>query len=69
MTIERILNGPRTDAERTVHGPFRFTYAYYVRVTINFMRVQRMYLSWISNSASRLLVCNREVERDPVLKP
>ena len=33
------------------------------------MRVQRMYLSWISNSASRLLVCNREVECDPVLKP
>ena len=28
-----------------------------------------MYLSRISNSASHLLVCNREVERDPVLKP
>ena len=27
------------------------------------------YLSQISNSASRLPVCNGEVERDPVLKP
>ena len=24
------------DAEWTVHGPFRFTYAYYARVTIKF---------------------------------
>ena len=58
------------DAERTMHGPFRFTYVRTTRVLqLNFMRVQRMYLSRISNSASRLLVCNREVERDPVLKP
>ena len=65
------------DAERTVHGPFRFKYAYYARVTIKFyscttidiVPVQCLYLSWISNSASRLLVCNRKVERDPVLKP
>ena len=33
------------------------------------MYIQHRYLSRISNSASRLLVCNREVERDPVLKP
>ena len=64
-----MLNGPRTDAERTVHGPFRFTYVRTTRVLqLNFMRVQRMYLSRISNSASCLLVCNREVEHDPVLK-
>ena len=25
--VKRVLNGPRTDAERTVHGSFRFTYA------------------------------------------
>ena len=57
------------DAERTVHGPFRFTYVRATRVLqLIFLRVQRMYmyLSRISNSASRLLVCNREVERDPV---
>ena len=34
--VKRLLNGPRSDAERTVHGPFRFTYAYYTRVTIKF---------------------------------
>ena len=65
----QVLSGTRRDVERTVHGPFRFTYAYYAVLQLNFMRVQRMYLSWISNSASRLLVCNQEVERDPVLKP
>ena len=58
------------DAEQTVHGPFRFTYVRTTRVLqLNFMRVQRKYLLRISNSASRLLVCNREVECDPVLKP
>ena len=75
--VKRLLNGLRTDIERTthgrgttVHGPFRFTYVRTTRVLqLNFMRVQRKYLLWISNSASRLLVCNREVERDPVLKP
>ena len=70
MEVKRLLNGPRTDAEWTVHGPFRFTYVRTTRVLqLNFMRVQRMYLSRISNRASRLLVCNREVERDSVLKP
>ena len=34
MIIERNLNGPRTDAEQTVHGPVRFTYA---RTKLNFM--------------------------------
>ena len=68
-TIERILNGPRTGAERTVHGPFRFTYVRTTRVLqLNFMRVQRMYVS-VADFKSCLLVCNREVERDPVLKP
>ena len=59
------------DAERIVHGPFRFTYAYYALVTMKFYSctMHVLYLSWISNRASRLLVCNREVEHDPVLKP
>ena len=58
------------DADRTVRGPFRFTYVRTTRVLqLHFMRVQRRYLSLISNSASCLLVCNREVGRDPVLKP
>ena len=59
------------DAERTVHSPFRFTYVHVCTTCVlqlHFMRV-RVYLSRISNSVSRLLVCNREVERDPVLKP
>ena len=42
---------------------------YYARVTIKFYACTRRYLSRISNSASRLLMCNREVERDSVLKP
>ena len=68
--VKRLLNGLRTDIERTVHGPFHFTYVRTTRVLqLHFMRVQCKYLSRISNSASRLLVCNREVERDPVLKP
>ena len=38
MDFERILNGPRTEAERTVHYTFRFMYVrtYYARVTIKF---------------------------------
>ena len=66
MEIKRLLNGLWTNIEwtthghwtdRTVHGPVHFTYAW------------RRCLSQISNSASRLHVCNREFERDPVLKP
>ena len=53
------------DRARSV--PF-YICTYYACVTNKFMRVQCRYLSRISNSASRLLVCNREVEGDPVLK-
>ena len=37
--------------------------------TVRKTQVQYMNLLQISNSTSRQLVCNREVERDPVLKP
>ena len=51
--VKRLLNGPRTDAERIVHVPFRFTFVRTTRVLqLNFMRVQRMYLSRISNACS-----------------
>ena len=36
---------------------------------LNFTFVRRRYPLRISNSTSRLPVCNRKVERDPVLKP
>ena len=33
--VKRILNGPQTGAERTVHGPFRFMYGAHTYVRIN----------------------------------
>ena len=59
MTIEQTLNRPCTDTEQTVHGPFRFTYL----CTMHLLQLR------ISNSASYLLMCNREVEVDIMLKP
>ena len=41
---------------------------YYACVTIKcYARTTRVF-AWISNSTSRLPICNREVEHDPVLK-
>ena len=33
--VKRILNGPQTGAERTVHGPFRFMYVAHTYMRIN----------------------------------
>ena len=53
--LKRILNGPQTGAERTVHGPFRFMY-----VAHTYGRIYNLiffnYFSTNSNSASHLPV-------------
>ena len=67
--FERILNGPGMDAE-PVHDPFCFMYVCTTRMLqLDVTCIQHhRYLSWISNSASRLPMCNGEVEHNPVFK-
>ena len=69
MEIKQILNGPHRNAEQASHGPFCLTYLHTTHVTILCAYNAGTYLLQISTSASRLPVCNREVECDPVLKP
>ena len=70
MIIEHTFNRSHMDVEWTMHGLFHFIYVRTMHVLqLNFTCLQRRYLSQISNSASHMPVCNRDVERDSVLKP
>ena len=54
--LKRILNGPQTGAERTVHGPFRFMYVAHTHMRIiYFFKIISVRIQ-ILNSASHLPV-------------
>ena len=59
----------RAPVVRIERGTFFDAYCMYLRTKLNFTHVRRQCPSRVSNSASLLPMCNRDIERDPVLKP